>query len=485
MAIFSILTPEQDPRGVLNHKAESVTVFDSELQTLINQLYNTLSYIRAQFGFGRALAAPQVGISLKIIVVNLGATPFCLVNPHITWQSEEKHIVWDDCLSLPDKLARVQRSLSISVSFQDEFGRQRFWRNMSAEMSELILHEIDHLEGILMTDRAGVDGTFLRTNVARKSEHHIQGHRLSLEKIKLASHSISPLYMDTPCTYSQSLSDDIGQSVWLKNETINPLRCFKGRGAEFYLSTHAEMLGEKGITCASAGNWGMALAACCQQARIPLHVFIPQNANKRKLAGIRSCGAKITQFGADFDECKIYARAWSKAHNCNLIEDGREEAVSEGMGTIGIELLQTGEAFSAIIVPVGNGALINGISRWVKAASPDTLIIGVVPKGADSMYQSWKHLTPITRQKTETLADGLAVRVPVPEAIYDMKDMVDDIILVDDDELENAAAYAQDRLNISLEYSGAATIAGLFAWSPPSTLTGPVALILSGANKEN
>lgn len=131
---------------------------DRQLGGAIADLTATLADFRARIGFGRAISAPQVGMNLRLIVMDLGDGPVALVNPDITWRSAETQVVWDDCLSVPDVLVRVERHVSISVSHQNERFETVDRERLPADLAELLQHEIDHLDGVLMTQRAqGVD----------------------------------------------------------------------------------------------------------------------------------------------------------------------------------------------------------------------------------------------------------------------------------------------------------------------------------------
>lgn len=120
----------------------------------IAQLVATLLDFRARHGFGRAIAAPQVGLQLRLVAMELGEGPFLLVNPTIVWRSEQTFTLWDDCLSVPDRLVLVRRHCSVSVEFFDEAMRLQRWEQLPRALSELIQHELDHLDGVLMTERA-------------------------------------------------------------------------------------------------------------------------------------------------------------------------------------------------------------------------------------------------------------------------------------------------------------------------------------------
>jgi peptide deformylase len=118
------------------------------------RLRAALQAFRAQHGFGRAIAAPQIGVLKRFIALDLGQGPFVIINPEITWASPETFTMWDDCMCFPDLLIRVRRCRSISVRHTDEQGVSREWARLDQDLSELLQHEIDHLDGVLAVDRA-------------------------------------------------------------------------------------------------------------------------------------------------------------------------------------------------------------------------------------------------------------------------------------------------------------------------------------------
>ena len=118
------------------------------------RLLETLDAFRRRFGFGRAVAAPQIGVARRVIAVDLGQGPFLVVNPEITWWSDETFTMWDDCMCFPGLLVRLSRHRAVSLTYTDEQGRPRQWPQLDQAASELLQHEIDHLDGILAIDRA-------------------------------------------------------------------------------------------------------------------------------------------------------------------------------------------------------------------------------------------------------------------------------------------------------------------------------------------
>ena len=138
-----------DPR--LRVRSSEVENFDG---VPFDELAATLEAFRQQHGFGRAISAPQIGVPLRFIAVNLGKGTFFVVNPVVAWRSDATFTMWDDCMSFPDLLVRVARNESISLEYQDEQGRQMAWPRMDVATAELLQHELDHLDGVLAVDRA-------------------------------------------------------------------------------------------------------------------------------------------------------------------------------------------------------------------------------------------------------------------------------------------------------------------------------------------
>lgn len=120
----------------------------------VQRLFHTLAAFRAEHGFGRAIAAPQIGFAERFIAVDLGDGPFAVINPVISWRSQETFTLWDDCMSFPDLLVKVCRHSSLSLNYLDEQGQSQTWQRLPRAASELMQHEIDHLDGVLAVDRA-------------------------------------------------------------------------------------------------------------------------------------------------------------------------------------------------------------------------------------------------------------------------------------------------------------------------------------------
>ena len=303
-------------------------------------------------------------------------------------------------------------------------------------------------------------------------------HRLSLDRISEAMAVVDPVFLNSPQFVAESLMNRIGCRVVVKVETINPIRSFKGRGAEYFAAT---LDGRPNLVCATAGNFGQGMAYAARKRGIPITIFASKNANSLKIERMRAMGAEIRQEGSDFDAAHHAAALFAGQSGGLLVEDGRDRAISEGAGTIGVELLRWPERFDAMVVPLGDGALLAGVARWVKAHHPQTEMIGICASGADAMERSWRSGKLIAMDSVKTIADGIAVRVPFPEALADLKGLVDDMLLVDDEAIVEGMRLAHRELGLLLEPAGAAGLAAILTHK--KRFEGMlIAVILTGGN---
>ena len=305
----------------------------------------------------------------------------------------------------------------------------------------------------------------------------IEPHRLSLERIAQAAGVIDPVFLNSPQFRAEALEKNLDCGIVVKVETLNPIRSFKGRGAEYLM---ASLSGRPHLACATAGNFGQGMAFAARKRGFPLTIFASLTANPLKVERMRALGAQVRLVGETFKAAHSAATAFAAETGAQLIEDGRIPAITEGAGTIGLELLRWREPFDAILVPLGDGALLGGVARWVKAHRPATKMIGICASGAPAMERSWR-----TRQaqelETETIADGIAVQSPYPEAVEDLIGLADDILLVEDRALISAMQQAHRELGIVLEPSGAAGLAAMNTYR--ERFKGQlIATILTGGN---
>jgi len=282
--------------------------------------------------------------------------------------------------------------------------------------------------------------------------------RVSTQRIDEAYRTIDPVFLRTPQYVNKSLSELFSNRLILKVETLNPIRSFKGRGADFLLSNADK---HRPIICASAGNFGQAMAYSCQKRGVQLTVYASVHANPLKIDRMKAFGANVILKGNDFDSAKLEAKHAADGSGARFVEDSLDIETLEGAGTIGLELLEFPERIDVLLIALGNGAMINGIGKIFKERSPHTRIVAVQAAGAPAMIESWRTNTLVTHSTVNTIADGIAVRIPVPEALNDMQGVVDDAILVDENSIIEAMQLIHLHAGIVSEPSGAVGIAAL------------------------
>ncbi|MEM6640076.1 MAG: pyridoxal-phosphate dependent enzyme [Pseudomonadota bacterium] len=301
---------------------------------------------------------------------------------------------------------------------------------------------------------------------------------ISLDQIKSARAHIDPIFLNTPCLRRTSLDELVGCEIGLKVECLNPIRSFKGRGVDWFVGQHP---GETELLCASAGNFGQALAYCGRERNARVVVFAAENANPDKISAMERLGAEVTLFGADFDAAKRAARDYALANGVPLIEDGAIVEIAEGAGTIALELLEQFEAPEVVYVPLGNGALLGGIACVLQKVSGTTCVVGVTATNAPAMKQSFDSDCLIVSKQADTIADGIAVREPVEYALEQLRGRLERVVAINDDEILEAMRVCKRHLGLIVEPAGAIGLAAMMRES--DRLRGRrVATVLCGSN---
>ncbi len=302
--------------------------------------------------------------------------------------------------------------------------------------------------------------------------------RLSLERIEYAARVIDPVFRNTPQFVCEPLARELGVRIALKVETMNPIRSFKGRGADFLVS-QANDDGE--LVCASAGNFGQAMAYACRKRDRRITVYASTHANALKVERMRALGANVILHGADFDAAKLAAREFAAGRRLRFVEDSLDVETVEGAGTMGLEWSAFGQPLDAMLVPLGNGAMFNGVACVLKARSPGTRMVAVQAAGAAAMIESWRAGRIIVHDRIDTIADGIGVRVPVREALDDMCGIVDDALAVSDDHIIKVMQLLHRHVGLVAEPSAAVGVAALLAY-PRMFQDQTVGTIVCGGN---
>lgn len=303
-------------------------------------------------------------------------------------------------------------------------------------------------------------------------------HRIRIENICQAAKVIDPVFTHSPQFVSESLSRLLGCRVVLKVEVVNPIRCFKGRGADYLVSRLSPGVP---LLTASAGNLGQAMAYVCGRRGHPLTVYAATTANPLKIDRIRIFGAKVILHGADFDAAKLEAKAEAGRSGVRMVEDSLDVETCEGAGTIGMELSTFESPIDAVFLALGNGALACGVGRYLKHVSPSMRVIAVQAQGAAAMIESWKQRRIVSHDSISTIADGIGVRIPIPECVQDMDGVIDEGCLIEDKSMLKAMRLLHEHAGLVLEPSGAAAFAALLEQAHDYR-NSTVAVVLCGGN---
>lgn len=283
--------------------------------------------------------------------------------------------------------------------------------------------------------------------------------------------------MTTPLEPAPSSLAGRGE-IWLKREDVHELGAFKWRAALPVVERHAAD-GARAVVTASTGNHGAATAWAAQRAGIDAVVFAPESASRTKLAHLRRLGADVRLVGADVDEAKDAGQAFARQAGLPFFEDGADPLQYEAYEAIGDEILdQLPDPPAAVVVPVGNGALLGGIGRAIGRRAPTTLRVGVAAKEAPVMALSWQARRVVESDRSATIADGLAVRVAIPYAVDVLNEVAERMLVVSEREIARAVG-AFDRAGIRAEAAAGAALAVL---PQLDDVEGPIVLVVTGRN---
>ncbi|WP_236005429.1 threonine ammonia-lyase [Amycolatopsis pittospori] len=298
---------------------------------------------------------------------------------------------------------------------------------------------------------------------------------LRLDRVAEAAKVIDPVFLNSPQYSDEQLNARLGRRVLVKIETLNPLRSFKGRGADYYA---AGLAPGTTMVCGTSGNFGQAVAFAARKHGLRAEIFVRADISPIKLRRMKTLGARVRRVEG---EAKVAAAAFAaEAPDRVFVVDGREPAISEGAGTIGLELARESE-IDTVVLPVGDGALIAGVALWIKAHAPHVRIVGVGAESAPAMAKSWRAGESITVDRANSFAAGISIRTPEPESVRRLRSLVDDFVLVGDADLRAAMRLGAETLGVVPEPAGAA---GLAALTVHEILGEFAATVVTGANAD-
>ena len=304
---------------------------------------------------------------------------------------------------------------------------------------------------------------------------------LNLDHINEAYDALKPVVKHTPLVASKSFSEMAGCKIYLKLENLQATGSFKIRGAYNRIRTIDDSEKAKGVVCASAGNHAQGVAYAATRAGIKSTIFMPSFTPALKVIATKSYGGEIRLTGATFDEANSAAREFERKSGALYVPPFDDERVIAGQGTIALEIFQDLKNIDAILVPIGGGGLISGIAYAVKAMNPGVKVYGVEAEGAAAMKFSVDSGEIKPFENIHTIADGIAVKNPGLKTFEVIKNYVDGIVTVSDDEIALTVYHLLQRAKNLVEPAGAVGLAAAF--NRKLDLEGKnVVCIISGGN---
>lgn len=288
----------------------------------------------------------------------------------------------------------------------------------------------------------------------------MQKTRLDTARIRAARRVIDPVLRNTPLYRCEALEPGLGCAVSIKLETANPVRSFKGRGTELITSGLVDS-GSSAVVCASAGNLGQALAWSGRDRKLDVTVVASRFAPAAKLERIRALDARLELVDGDIETARERAAAIARHESIRLVEDSLDIETCEGAATIGLELVEAGASFDTVLIALGGGALATGVGHVLKALAPGVEVICVQPAGAPAMTRSWNSRRVVTTESTDTIADGVAGRRPIPAVLDDLLLVADDAVLVKEASIMTGMRMFLEHAGLVVEPSAALGIAAI------------------------
>jgi len=302
-----------------------------------------------------------------------------------------------------------------------------------------------------------------------------------IDAIREAREFLAKYFAVTRLIAAPFLSGRAGRRVWLKLEAELPTGSFKVRGALWALATRLKRGRVEEVIASSTGNHGAAVAWAAKLLGVAARIFLPMGCNPVKRGRIASLGAEIVESGAaDLAAAFELANEYAKRPGVYFLNDATDADLPAGPATIGCEILEQMPDVDAIVVPMGDTALIRGVAAAVKQIAPRVKIIGVQAERAPSYFLSWKEERVVETEMCETIADGLATRTPDASNVRELKSLVDDVVLVSEEQMLRAIEILFVEEHVLAEPAGAASTAALLAAG--ADFGGTVALLVSGAN---
>ncbi len=300
-------------------------------------------------------------------------------------------------------------------------------------------------------------------------------------EVQRAASAFSGEIVRTPLLPSPSLSELTGRTVRLKLESLQRGGSFKLRGALTYVSRIPDSEAERGIITYSSGNHGQAVALAARLRSLPAVIVMPTTVSPLKRKGAERLGAKVVLAGTTSLERRARAEAISASEGFHIVPPFDHPVIIAGQGTCALEAIEDWPELDTWIVPIGGGGLAAGSAVSLRALRPGARIIGVEPKGAAAMRRSLEAGAPVTLDRVDTIADGLAPVRPGELTFRHVAELFDEVVAVPDGAIREATRFLLHTQKLVVEYSGAASVAALRAGLISKSGRG-IGCVVSGGN---
>lgn len=305
--------------------------------------------------------------------------------------------------------------------------------------------------------------------------------KVTFADIQKARELLKDIICPTEMSHSFSASKLVNSEVYFKFENTQRTGSFKIRGAYNKIANLTAEEKARGVVASSAGNHAQGVALSASLAGVNATIVMPENASISKASATRAYGANVVLKGEIYDEAFEHAKKLEKEHGYTFVHPYQDPLVIAGQGTIGIELLEKVPDLDSVIVPIGGGGLISGVSLAIKSINPKVRIIGVQSDRASGMAHLFKKEPLNSHKGAATIADGIAIKNPSP-SMYEnfISKYVDEVVTVSDDEIAEAIVFLMERAKTVAEGSGAAAMAALMSRS--LNVGKKCCVIISGGN---
>jgi threonine dehydratase len=302
-----------------------------------------------------------------------------------------------------------------------------------------------------------------------------------VDDVRAARPRVYAVMQASPLLRHPLLEQWLGCEAWVKHENHNPTCAFKIRGGLNLLAQLSADDRRRGVISASTGNHGQSIALASRMHGVRCRIVVPHGNNPDKNAAMRAYGAEVIEHGRDYDEARVRVEQMVEDEGWHYIHSANEPHLIAGVGTYALEMLEQVPDLDYLFVPIGGGSGAAGCCIVRGGLGAKTKIVGVQASGADAFTRSWRGPARVTAERVDTFAEGMATRVTFDLTFAILKEMLDDIVLLDEPELEEGVLAALRYTHNLAEGSGAAPLAAAKQYGPK--LAGKkIACVMSGGN---